>query len=86
MRDGVEVRTMGSDCKIADWKKGSASGVANRALTMFAPALCPAIVILEAEPPKLGTTIWRKPRAAMTSVTARLWDPLGSRKPSWPKK
>lgn len=49
---------------------------------MFAPALCPAMVILDNDPPKLGTTDLRKPRAAMTSRTARLWSPFGDKNPN----
>ena len=47
---------MGSDCRMADWNKVDAEGVANSARTIFAPELWPAIVIFEEEPPKLGTT------------------------------
>ena len=74
--------TMGSEWRIADWNRGDAAGVARIALTMLAPALCPAIVIFEAEPPKLGTTACRNASAFMTSLTARLWLPSGARNPS----
>ena len=68
----AEELTIGSEWRIADWKRDDEEGVARIALTMFAPALCPAMVILEAEPPKLGTTVCKKPRALITSATARL--------------
>ena len=35
---------MGSDCRTADWNIEDADGAAKTALTMFAPALCPAMV------------------------------------------
>ncbi len=78
----IKYLTIGSDCKMACWNRESAEGTARRALIMFAPELWPATVILEAEPPKLGTTFCRNERAVITSATARLCAPEGARKPS----
>ena len=41
---------------MADWNKDDADGTASRALIILAPLLGPTTVILEEEPPKLGTT------------------------------
>ncbi len=74
---------MGSDCRIADWNNEDADGVANKARIMVAPELCPAIVIFEGLPPKLGSTVCRKFIAVMTSWTARFMLPLGAIKPNY---
>ena len=73
---------MGSDWRTADWNIEDADGAAKIALTMFAPALCPAMVIFDAEAPKLGRTSCKNARAFITSLTARLNSPLGCKNPS----
>ena len=50
---------------------------------MFAPLLCPAIVIFDAEPPKLGTTFCRNVRALIVSPRAMFVFPAGSFHPSY---
>lgn len=49
---------------------------------MVPPELWPAIVILDADPPILGTPAFRNFKALMTSLTAKLVSPLGAMKPS----
>ena len=56
--------------------------MARMALTIVAPELWPAIVILDADPPIMGTPSLRTFKALMTSLTARLVSPLGAMKPS----
>ena len=68
---------------MADLNSDDADGVASKALTMFAPLLWPARVILEALPPKAGTTFCKNFMALTTSLTAKLVAPLGAIKPSW---
>lgn len=73
---------MGSDCKIADWKSEDADGMASKPRITVAPELCPARVIFEALPPKLGTTVCRKWRDVMMSSAARFNLPFGAISPS----
>lgn len=73
---------MGSECRAADWNREEAEGAANKALTKFAPALWPAMVIFDDEAPKLGRTCCRNAKAFITSLTARLYPPSGCKKPS----
>ena len=40
-------------------------------------------MIFDGDPPKLGTTFCKNPRAAIASITARLCTPDGARKPSY---
>lgn len=54
---GDVVHTMGSDWRMADWNRDDADGTASSALIMLAPLLCPATVILDTDPPKLGMTL-----------------------------
>ena len=81
-RSSKGAHTMGSECRAADWNSGDADGIARSALTIFAPALWPAMVIFCDEPPKLGITTCKKARAFMTSLTARLYPPLGCKNPN----
>jgi hypothetical protein len=74
--------TIGSDCNMADWNKDVADGTASRVLIMLAPLLCPAMVILELEPPKDGMTVRKNDKAVTTSLTARFVGPPGAMKPS----
>lgn len=67
---------------MADWKSDDAEGVASSALIMFAPELCPAMVILDAEPPKLGMTFCKKRSAFIVSITALFVAPVGPMKPN----
>lgn len=69
---------------MAEWNVEEADGVASNALTMLAPELWPAIVILEEEPPKLGTTFCKNFNAFIVSFTALLvMLPSGDMKPSY---
>jgi hypothetical protein len=77
-----KVLTIGSDWSIPDWNNDDADGTASKALTMFAPLLCPAIVILDALPPKLGATFFKKFKAETMSFTARFVVLSGAMKPS----
>ena len=74
--------TIGSECIIADLNLEDAEGTASNARTMFAPLLCPEMVILEGCPPKDGATVCRNDSAFITSLTARLVLPSGAMKPS----
>ena len=74
--------TMVSDWTIADLNNEDAEGVASKPRIKDAPALCPAMVIWEASPPKLGTTFCKNFKAFIASVTPRLVGPLGGKKPS----
>jgi hypothetical protein len=67
---------------MADWNKDEADGTARRALIMFAPLLWPASVILAGDPPKLDVTFCRNWSAVTMSLSPRLVDPSGPRKPS----
>lgn len=73
---------MGSLCKMAFWNKLSALGVANSARTIVAPLLCPAIVIFDVSPLKLGSTLLKNCSALIMSFTARFVSPLGAMNPN----
>lgn len=68
---------------IPDWKSEETDGIASKVRTMVAPELCPAIVIFEELPPKLGTTLVRNCRAVILSLIARLVSPLGGMSPNY---
>jgi hypothetical protein len=74
--------TIGSDWRIADLKRDEAEGMARRVLTMVPPELWPAIVILDADPPIIGTPAFKTVKALIISLTARLVPPLGAMKPN----
>lgn len=73
---------MGSDCRMADWKRDDAEGIASIPRIILAPELCPARVILDVLPPKLGSTFWRKLSDVMMSLMAKLVSLLGAISPS----
>lgn len=67
---------------MADWKNVAADGVASKARIMLAPLLCPARVIFEILPPKLGKILRKNFSEAIISCTAKFVRPSGELKPS----
>lgn len=68
---------------MAEWNREEADGTASRARIMLAPLLCPATVILDADPPKAGTVLAKNWRAVTMSFRPRLVVPSGPRKPNY---
>jgi hypothetical protein len=63
-----------------------ADGTASKALIILAPELCPASVIFEALPPKLGATFCRNFNDVIMSLTARFVAPDGAMNPRAPRR